>query len=228
MSSARALAERVGGGHEHAVLLEARRRTIAVVREMAARVIPGMPEEDGLELARLTLRAHGFERDWVDPCVRFGRNTLKKYAEPSEPGVVLATDDLWFVDVGPLWLNHECDYAETFSVGGDPERLRMARDVREIFARTCRHWQENRATGVEMYRFAAAEADALGWRLDPEMAGHRLGVYPHAVFHDGLLACAEFTPSPGLWMLEIQIRHPDRPYSAFFEDLLLAAGDAAS
>lgn len=228
MSSARALAERVGGGHEHVVLLEARRRTIAVVREMAARVIPGMPEEDGLELARLTLRAHGFERDWVDPCVRFGRNTLKKYAEPSEPGVVLATDDLWFVDVGPLWLNHECDYAETFSVGGDPERLRMARDVREIFARTCRHWQENRATGVEMYRFAAAEADALGWRLDPEMAGHRLGVYPHAVFHDGLLACAEFTPSPGLWMLEIQIRHPDRPYSAFFEDLLLAAGDAAS
>jgi hypothetical protein len=24
-----------------------------------------------------------------------------------------------------------------------------------------------------------------------------------------------------LWMLEIQIRSPDRPYGAFFEDLLL-------
>ena len=58
------------------------------------------------------------------------------------------------------------------------------------------------------------------------MAGHRLGEHPHAAFHDGLLSRAEFRPSAGLWMLEIQLRHPDKPYSAFFEDLLLEAGDA--
>ena len=225
MSAARELAERVGQRHAHAVMLEARRRTRAAVHDAARRVEPGMSEEEGLELATRVLRAHGFERDWVAPYLRFGRNTLKRYGEPSEPGVVLAPDDLWFVDVGPLWRGHECDYAETFAVGDDPERLRMARDVRAIFDRTTRHWRAARPTGVALYRFAAAEAASLGWQLDPGMAGHRLGAYPHAPLHDGSLAEAEFTPSPGLWMLEIQIRHPDRPYSAFFEDLLLDAAD---
>jgi Xaa-Pro aminopeptidase len=219
-------AERVGARHEHSVMLEARRRTRAAVREVARQVAPGMSEEEGLELARRTLRAHGFERDWVEPYLRFGRNTLKKYAEPADPGVLLAPDDVWFIDVGPLWRNHECDYAESFAVGADPERHRIVRDVRAIFDRTSRHWREAHATGVGLYRFAAAQAELLGWQLDPEMAGHRLGEYPHAAFHDGLLGNAEFTPSPGLWMLEIQLRHPDRPYSAFFEDLLLDVADA--
>jgi len=219
------VAERVGARHEHAVMLEARRRTRAAVREIARQVAPGMAEAEGLELARRTLRDHGFGQDWVAPYLRFGRNTLKKYAEPPDPGIVLAPDDVWFIDVGPLWRNHECDYAETFVVGDDPERHRIASDVQAIFERTSRHWREVRATGVELYRFAAAEAQSLGWQLDPEMAGHRLGEYPHAAFHDGLLSNADFTPSAGLWMLEIQIRRPDLPYSAFFEDLLLDAVD---
>lgn len=217
----RKLAERVSERHEHATLLEARRRTLAAVGDIARRVAPGMTEEEGLELVRLALRAHGFERDWADPYLRFGVNTRKRYAEPPDPGVVLAHDDVWFVDVGPLWRNHECDYAETFVVGEDPERQRLVRDVRAIFDRTQRHWREARATGSELYRFAAAEAAARGWQLDLEMAGHRIGEHPHSVFHDGLLSQADFTPSAGLWMLEIQIRSPDRPYGAFFEDLLL-------
>jgi Xaa-Pro aminopeptidase len=218
---ARERAERVGERHDPATMLEARRRARAAVHDVARRVVPGMTEEEGLELALRTLRAHGFESDWVPPYLRFGSNTLKRYAEPSDPGVVLGQDDVWFIDVGPLWRGHECDYAETFAVGEDPERHRLVRDVREIFERTQDHWRSARATGVGLYRFAAAEAELHGWQLDPEMAGHRLGAWPHADFHEGYLANADFTPTTGLWMLEIQIRHPGRPYSAFFEDLLL-------
>ena len=221
----RELAERVGEGHEHATLLEARRRTIAAVRDIAARVAPGMTEEEGTELAWRALRVHGFERDWVAPYLRFGTNTLRKYGEPSEPGIVLGDDDLWFIDVGPLWRNYECDYADSFATGDDPDRRRIIRDLHDVFGRTQAHWRASQATGVELYRFAAAEAGARGWQLDLEMAGHRLGKYPHAAFHDGPLSRAEFRPSAGLWMLEIQLRHPDRPYSAFFEDLLLDAED---
>jgi methionyl aminopeptidase len=217
----RALAEATGQGHDHAVLLEARRRSIAAVRHLARQVAPGMTEEEALGLARRTLRRHGFETDWFAPEVRFGINTLKKFAEPSEPGVVLGRNDIWFVDVGPIWRNHQGDYAETFVTGDDPERHRLGYDVRAIFDRTCRHWRAARATGAALYRYAAAEAAARGWRLDLETAGHRLGEYPHATLHDGALAQAEFTPASGLWMLEIQIRHPDRSYGAFFEDLLL-------
>jgi Xaa-Pro aminopeptidase len=218
-------AERLGERHDPATLLETRRRAIAAVRELARQVAPGMAEEEGLELARRALRAQGFESEWVAPDVRFGANTLKKYGEPSDPGITLSRDDVWLVDVGPLWLGHEGDYADTFAVGDDPERHRLVRDLHAVFDLTSRHFRETRPTGAALYRYAAAEAATRGWQLDLEMAGHRLGAYPHAVFHNGSLASAEFTPSPGLWMLEIQLRHPERPYSAFFEDLLLEVDD---
>lgn len=221
----RELAERLGERHDHATLLEVRRRAIAAVRDLALQVAPGMAEVEGLEIARQALRAHGFAADWVAPDVRFGTNTLKKFGVPSDPGVVLGHDDIWFVDVGPLWHDHEGDYAETFAVGDDPERQRLVRDARAVFDRTSRHWRATRTTGAALYRYAAAEAAMRGWQLDLEMAGHRLGAYPHSVQHDGTLAAAGFTPSPGLWMLEIQLRHPNVPYSAFFEDLLLEVGD---
>jgi Xaa-Pro aminopeptidase len=207
------------------MMLEARRLAHAAVRDIALQVTPGMLEEEGLELARRTLRARGFERDWVEPCLRFGVNTLKKYAEPSEPGVTLGRDDVWFIDVGPLWHGWECDVAETFAVGDDPERHRLVRDIHEIYDRTCRHWREARATGTELYRFAADEAALRGWQLDLDMCGHRLGRFPHAEHYDGSLAEIPFTPSPGMWMLELQIRHPDKPYGAFVEDLLIDAVD---
>jgi methionyl aminopeptidase len=167
----RDLAERVGEGHDHATLLEARRRTIAAVRDIAACVAPGMTEEEGTELACRALRAHGFERDWAAPYLRFGTNTLRKFGEPSEPGVVLGRDDLWFIDVGPLWRNHECDYADSFATGVDPDRQRIVRDLHAVFERTQAHWRASQATGAELYRFAAAEAAARGWQLDLEMAG---------------------------------------------------------
>src|SRR4029079_13063208 len=76
-------AERLGERHDHAILLEARRRAIAAVCDLARQVAPGMTEEEGLRRVRLALAAGGFESDWVAPYVRFGTNTLKKYAEPS-------------------------------------------------------------------------------------------------------------------------------------------------
>jgi Xaa-Pro aminopeptidase len=217
----REVAERVGERHDHALVLESRRRTHAAVRDIARQVKPGMTEESAVELARRTLRAHGFERDWVEPCLRFGVNTLRRYGEPSEAGVVLARNDVWFIDVGPLWHGWECDFAETYAVGDDAGHHRLVRDVHEVYERTHRHWREARATGAELYRFAAAEAVARGWQLDLEMCGHRLGEFPHSVHYDGSLSAIEFTPASGLWVLEIQIRHPDKPYSAFIEDVLV-------
>ena len=123
-----------------------------------ARSRPAWPRRRGSSSPGARCARTDSSRTGSRPYLRFGGNTLKKYGEPSDPGVVLGRDDVWFVDVGPLWRNHECDYAETFAVGDDPERHRLVRDVRAIFDRTSRHWREARATGVELYRFAAAEA----------------------------------------------------------------------
>ncbi len=207
-------------------MLEARRRTLAAVREITGEVTPGMTEEEGLELARRTLRAHGFERDWAAPYLRFGVNTLKKYGDPSEPGVVLGRNDVWFVDVGPLWRNHECDYAETCVVGDDPARHRLVRDVHD----------DLRPHRPALARVACNRRRALpvrrcgGWR--PRLAARpRDGRASHRQrirTRYSTTACSrrpDFTPSAGLWMLEIQLRHPDLPYSAFIEDLLLDPAD---
>jgi hypothetical protein len=70
------------------------------------------------------------------------------------------------------------------------------------------------------YRYASEAAHSLGWELNLDMSGHRLADFPHAALHQGALAEASFAPSPGLWDLEIQIRPPELPYSAFYDDLL--------
>lgn len=219
-------AERVGARYDHAMMLEARRRTHAAIREIAPQVAPGMPEEEGLALTKRVLREHGLGRGWHGVHVRFGANTLKNFGEPSEPGVVLGPDDIWFIDIGPVWRDWEADAGETFVVGDDPEMHRIQRDVHAVFDGVQRHWRNERAAGEALYRFAVAEAAARGWELNLDMSGHRLSEFPHAAHHKGALAEAPFSPTPGLWMLEIQIRHPDKPYSAFVEDLLLDPADA--
>ena len=60
-----------------------------------------------------------------------------------------------------------------------------------------------------------------GWQLNLKVAGHRLADFPHKALHAGDLASTNFKPTSDLWVLEIQIKHPQRPFGAFYEDLLL-------
>jgi hypothetical protein len=95
------------------------------------------------------------------------------------------------------------------------------RDVRLLFDRVHDRWRTERLTGAALYAYAAAEAEAMGWVLNLDMPGHRLSDFPHAAIHKGPLSAAPYSPSSGLWVLEIQIRHPTLPISAFYEDLML-------
>ena len=224
--SERIAAEAVGKNYDRAMMLEARRLTREAIREIASQVRPGTLEEDALQLTKRVLRGKGLGRGWHGVHVRFGTNTLKNFGEPSDPGVVLGEDDIWFIDIGPVWKDWEADAGDTFVVGHDPEMQRIARDVHVVFDEVQRAWREERLTGAALYHKAVAEAQLRGWLLNLDMNGHRLADFPHAALYKGPLAEAAFTPSAGLWMLEIQIRHPELPYSAFFEDLLLSPGDA--
>ena len=57
-----------------------------------------------------------------------------------------------------------------------------------------------------------------------DLSGHRLSDFPHVAIYEGPLADVEFSPSRLIWVLEIHIRHPEKPYGAFFEDMLLEDG----
>ncbi len=160
-------------------------------------------------------------RGWHGIHVRFGVNTLKQFGKPSEPGVKLLEHDIYFIDIGPVWQKWEGDGGESFAVGTDPDMHRAVHDVREVFDRVRNRWLAEKISGRDLYQYADEQARNLGWELNLEMSGHRLSDFPHAALHTGSLAEVEFTPSEGLWVLEIQIRHPQRPFGAFYEDLLL-------
>lgn len=212
--------EGVGKGFDAERLLAARLRSIEATRRIAAELRPGMREADADRIAARVFEELGFERIWHPTHIRFGRNTLKLYKEPSEPDVVLGENDLFFIDIGPVWEGHEGDYGDTFIVGDEPARQAIAIAARRLFETVALRWREG-CTGRELYAFAESAALAEGYVLNLGSPGHRLGDFPHSVHRAGKLAVADFPPSPGLWVLEIQIRHPSLPIGAFYEDLLL-------
>lgn len=217
----RAQAEAVGREYDREMMLQVRTMTRRAIHDIAAAIRPGMPEEMALGLARETLKAAQLLRGWHGIHVRFGPNTLKPFGAPSEPGVVLQENDIYFIDIGPVWRSWEGDGGETFVVGQDADMLRIARDVRRLFDDARAAWRSQGLTGAALYQYAGSRAADMGWQLNLAMNGHRLADFPHAAVHKGSLADARFVPSPELWVLEIQIRHPARPFSAFYEDLLV-------
>jgi Xaa-Pro aminopeptidase len=212
--------ERVGAHYDQQQMLVVREKTLAAVKEISRAIRPGMLEDEAHEAGRQVLKKAGLLRGWHGIKIRFGRNTLLTFNEPSEPGTVLQDDDIYFVDIGPVLNRCEGDAGDTFAVGNDPDMHRAVRDVRAIFDRVQEKWAREGVTGPALYAYAEAQSAALGWQLNLDVPGHRIGDFPHEAIFDGALTSAAFTPSNGLWILEIQIRHPTRPFGAFYEDML--------
>jgi Xaa-Pro aminopeptidase len=216
-----ATAENVGTTYSQERMLDARGRSWHALRDIAARIVPGMNEPETVELAKERLDAAGMQRIWHPSIVRFGANTLKTFRQRSEPGTVLGRDDIFFIDLGPVFDGHEGDVGDTFVVGDNAAMHDCAQAARDLFDRTAARWRDG-VTGVDLYAYADEQARAMGWRLNHETKGHRVGDYPHAVHKAGSLGEFDAAPVPGLWILEIQIAHPTLPIGAFFEDLLIA------
>jgi len=202
-------------------MLGARERAWSALRAIADGITPGMTEPEAALLAKERLEAAGMQRIWHPSIIRFGPNTLKTFRQRSAPDTVLAANDIYFIDLGPVFDGHEGDVGDTFVVGHDETMQACADATRELFARGAAKWREG-VTGVALYDFIDAEATAMGWRLNHATKGHRVGDYPHAVHKAGTLGNFDATPIPGLWILEIQIAHPTLPIGGFHEDLLMA------
>jgi len=218
--------EKTGPDFSREALIAARRNTQKAITSIAGAIEPGMLEEDARQLAKSTLQRLGSQRGWHKILVRFGSNTIKNFQEPSEQ-LRLADGDIFFIDIGPVWDGTEGDGGETFVVGKhpDPNMSRCAGDVKRIFHAVRNQWLTSKMTGKELYEFASRTATEMGWVLNLELTGHRLSDFPHSAYYDGTLAAVSIRPSPNLWVLEIQIRHPTKPFGGFFEDLLLDDAD---
>jgi Xaa-Pro aminopeptidase len=213
--------EKTKAGFSIEKMLETRAKAQQAVSRIAAQVQVGMLEEDANKMVIDTLREMGATKAFHKPYIRFGSNTTKTFGADSDPGIRLGEDDIFFIDVGPVWEEYEGDAGDTFVTGRNPELKRCALDAKQIFNDVAKKWKAEKATGVELYHSAEQMAKDLGWVLNLDLGGHRLGDYSSAEHYEGPLSEISFHPSPNLWMVEIHIRHPEQEFGAFYEDLLI-------
>jgi Xaa-Pro aminopeptidase len=217
--------ERTGPNFTRQALMIARGKTHDAIRLIGERIKPGITEDEARQIAKTTLTEMGSTSGWHKILIRFGSNTIKDFVEPSEEGVRLRDNDIFFIDIGPIWDGTEGDGGDTFVIGdsADPDMARCATAAKQIFGLVRGQWLQTGMNGIELYEFAQKATADLGWVLNMGLTGHRLGDFPHKAFYDGTLGRVPIHPAPALWILEIQIRHPTKPFGGFFEDLLLTS-----
>ena len=214
--------EAVGQVFSLPAMVEARDLTFEAVSRIAAAIVPGVTEAEAHDRAQRILEAMGMERLWHKTIIRFGPGTIDTFHAPIEPDRVLAADDIFFVDLGVVWNGHEGDAGNTFAVGGDAEMHACAEAARTLWHDVAGRWRRDGLSGEALYQYALERAAADGWRLNWEVKGHRVSDFPHAIYKAGALGDLDACPATGLWILEIQISHPTRPFGAFYEDLLVS------
>jgi len=219
--------EAVGNAFSVEKMIRARDLTFDAVRRIAERITPGTTEGRGGEIAQEVLESMGMDRLWHRNVVRFGPGTLETFFGDFQPDYVLKDDDIFYVDLGAVWDGHEGDAGDTFTVGNDPEMKACAEAARTLWREVAGRWRDENLSGAGLYGYAVRQADAMGWRLNWEVKGHRVSDFPHAIYKAGALGDFEKPPTTGLWILEIQIAHPTRPIGAFYEDLLVREPVAA-
>ncbi len=216
--------EQVGETYSLAAMVKAQDLTFEAVRRIAAAIRPGVTEGRGHEIAGEVLADLGMDRLWHKNVIRFGAGTLETFHGEFQPDYVLQDHDIFYVDLGAVFGGHEGDAGDTFVVGDDAEMAACADAARKLWREVAAKWRDDKLTGKALYSFALARAKALGWRLNWQVKGHRVSDFPHAIYNAGPLGALDTAPVPGLWILEIQIRHPTRDFGAFYEDLLIGEG----
>lgn len=213
--------ETVGQLFQVDLLRTARDSSLKVLEQLAQWIKPGTSELEAKEKLKEIQLALGSPKHWHPPQIRFGENTLLPFGKVGIENNRLKENDIFFLDIGPLFDDHEGDVGRTFTVGSDLEMKRCAVDVEEIWHEVRHHWFQQKPTGGKLYEFAKACAERRGWILTLEKAnGHRISDFPHAIKIRGSIEGFEAVPASDRWILEVQIRHPSRPFGAFYEDLL--------
>lgn len=213
--------EKVGVEFREDDFYRAQKKGWDALYEVAKLVKPGMIEADAKKLLKDVLADYGTEKIWHPPQVRFGVNTVLPFAKPPIEDHVLGEDDLFFLDIGPVFHGYESDIGETFQLGSNPQTKKLITDSKQIFELVKKHWKTSGVNGEELYSFARSAAEERGWTLALEGAsGHRISEFPHSAHYRGKLNTFDLVPTPARWILEIHLIDTKRKIGAFFEDVL--------
>ena len=165
-----------------AELLEAQSKADELFRELQTRGLIGprlMESELNASIYGLAQEMYGITTYWHKRIVRAGRNTLLPYAE-SPPDLRIESDDILFLDFGPVFEQWEADFGRTFVLGDDPLKHKLQRDVRDAFFEGKKHFNQHaEITASELFHYVKSLGERLGWEYGGPMAGHLIGQFPH-------------------------------------------------
>ena len=214
--------ERNGENFRWTNYFEARQRCLSVVDRIFSSLQEGMSEVDGQQLIKEIFLKEGAGKFWHPSKFRIGSETVKTFRALPEESIRLKQGDILFIDVGPIFDGHEADIGRTQIFGettSDPLK-RLASASREVWLKTASAWKTDNLSGEALYAFANSLTGSRGYILNPLMAGHRLGDFPHAMFSKDKLSEMKFKPSENLWVLEIHLVDESLDRGSFYEDIL--------
>jgi Xaa-Pro dipeptidase len=184
------------------------------------------------DIRGLAKEKFGIERDWHKRIVRAGVNTLSVAAD-NPPVRTVEADDIVFLDLGPVFEEWEADVGRSYAVGDDPHKHALCRELPRQFEKVKRHFEAHPdITGAELYAFACASAEEVGWKFRGKIAGHIVAEFPHARIPGvkQLHHVSPENPDPMRdldangrvrhWILEIHLVSPDETFGGFYERLL--------
>lgn len=200
--------------------LELQKNTRSIVENVSRHVEQGMSFLDIETLIVDEYTKVGIEKSWHPTKVRIDEDTVLSFSQKSSPKLKIKPGSIYFIDIGTVRNDLEGDYGKSFVFGESSEKQIICDHCEMVFKQTVEAWRDKKLTGKELYEFAASAATDLGLVLNLKMDGHRLGSFPHGVFYKGGVANLDFSPSPSLWILEVQVMSPTLNVGAFFEDLI--------
>ncbi len=185
-------------------------------------------EQDILQIASGDF---GIEQHWHKRIVRAGINTLAIFAD-NPPNLTVQSDDVVFVDLGPVFDDWEADIGKTYVVGNDPAKHALVAELPRQFALLQKKLlEEPDISGAELYSYARDCASDAGYRFGGMIAGHIVAEFPHArlpgerqahhISPDNPLPLSNLDPMGNrrYWILEVHLISLDGSFGGFYERL---------
>jgi len=88
-------------------------------------------KELNTKLFQLAEEMFGIRKYWHKRIVRSGTNTLLPYKE-NPPDLLIKSDDILFIDFGPVFEEWEADFGRTYVIGNDPYKTKLKQDVEQL------------------------------------------------------------------------------------------------
>lgn len=216
-------------------LIEAEAKALELFRaiEEHGLLTPGKSEKQlNTEVFELAKKLFGIEKYWHKRLVRTGPNTLYAYKE-NPPDLLIAEDDILFLDFGPIFEEWEADFGRTYVIGNDPLKHKLKKDIEDAWE-VARQWfgQHTSLTGAAFYEYVVQLTSTYGWTFGGEIAGHIIGQFPHEKLAPGTQTLYVhpdnhedmFLPDkdgqPREWILEMHFVDREKQIGGFFEQLL--------